>query len=274
MMHESLLRNEELVNAAFSKQAPTYDAHDSANPILIDLRRQVYEHVEKYLKPQSHILELNAGTGIDAVHFVKGGHTVHATDLSDGMIAEIQKKVFEKGLHSRLLYEQLSYTRVDQVRSEKKFDYVFSNFGGLNCISDLKIVTSKIESILTPGAYVTFVIMPKVYLWELGRIFIGDFKQGMRRLRKNGVQANVDGKHFRTYYHSLEDIKKSFSAPFKFIASEALAALTPAPHRSNFPVSNPKLYAALKWIDRKVRYSFPFNRCADHLIVTFRFDPK
>ena len=57
------------------------------------MREQVYAHVNNYLKPGSSILELNAGTGIDAVHFASLGHRVHATDLSSGMIKQIRDKM-------------------------------------------------------------------------------------------------------------------------------------------------------------------------------------
>jgi len=57
------------VDRAFSKQSLHYDEEDRTNHILIDMREQVYAHVNNYLKPGSSILELNAGTGIDAVHF-------------------------------------------------------------------------------------------------------------------------------------------------------------------------------------------------------------
>src|SRR4051794_16595615 len=62
------------VQKAFSKQATHYDQDDSSNPILLDWRKKVYTHVNQFLKPGNRILELNAGTGIDALHFVNAGH--------------------------------------------------------------------------------------------------------------------------------------------------------------------------------------------------------
>ncbi len=57
------------VSRAFSKQSIHYDATDTANPVLTDLRKQVHDHVAAFMPPRSKILELNAGTGIDAAHF-------------------------------------------------------------------------------------------------------------------------------------------------------------------------------------------------------------
>src|SRR5438045_6266072 len=80
------------VSRAFSKQSLHYDEHDSNNPILLSWREQVYAHVRRFLKPGSRILELNAGTGTDAVHFVSLGHAVHCIDIYEGMISQIEDK--------------------------------------------------------------------------------------------------------------------------------------------------------------------------------------
>src|SRR6187549_3375943 len=117
------------VNRAFSKQSMNYDVYDRQNHILQEMRNQVYDHVFSLLKAGSHILELNAGTGIDAFHFVKEGHTVHATDLSDGMVAQIEKKIATHALQNKLSCQRLSYDQLASL-SGQRFDYVFSNFGG------------------------------------------------------------------------------------------------------------------------------------------------
>ncbi len=257
------------VNKGFSKQSANYDSDDQQNIVLQDMRKQVYAHVSKYIKPQSHLLELNAGTGIDALHFAKQGHVVHATDLSDGMIAEIEKKIKNYPLNNRLSCQQLSYEKLDQL-SGKKFDYVFSNFGGLNCVDDLSKVTRHLAPLLNPGARITWVIMPPVYVWEILSVFKGHFKQSIRRFSKNGVMAHLEGEYFKTYYFSLSQIKNAFGKDFKLVESEGLCALSPPPSKGNFPTDHPELYKLLQRIDNTARFHFPFNRWADHIIVTFK----
>src|SRR5450432_2015911 len=85
--------DDSIVNEAFSKQSLHYDADDLQNSLLQTMRLQVYSHVSIFINKPSRILELNSGTGIDALHFVQQGHSVHATDLSDGMIEQIKKKI-------------------------------------------------------------------------------------------------------------------------------------------------------------------------------------
>src|SRR5262245_61040095 len=117
----------EIINRAFSKQAEHYDEDDIANPILREWRQQLYHHVSRFLKPHGFILELNAGTGIDAVHLVEEGHRVHATDLSDGMVKKINQKIRDRALLGKLSCQQCSFENLNEIK-ERDFDYIFSNF--------------------------------------------------------------------------------------------------------------------------------------------------
>jgi ubiquinone/menaquinone biosynthesis C-methylase UbiE len=259
------------VNLAFSKQSSHFDIEDLQNSVLQDMRAIVYEHVERFIKPGSNILELNAGTGIDALHFIRAGHRVLATDLSDGMIDQIKRKKVEMLIDDRLRFTQLSFDNLNLLEGEK-FDYVFSNMGGLNCIDDLSKVTRHLPALLHPKARATWVVMPPVSPWELLGIFKGNFRNTLRRLRKEGVTAHLEGEYFKTYYHSRSCIATSLGPSFKILATQGLCALTPPPHRKDFPTRYPNLYQFLKRWDDKLNNSFPFNRWADHIMVTFQYN--
>jgi hypothetical protein len=154
----------------------------------------------------------------------------------------------------------------------QRFNFVFSNFGGLNCIQDLDLVTRHLPMLLLPGSYVTWVIMPPVYLWEIFGILKGH-SHAFRRFHKEGVRSHLENEYFTTYYHSLSKIKKAFGKRFELAAVEGLAALSPPPHRDDFRENNPRAYKILMGLDKIVRTNFPFNRWADHIIVTFQFNP-
>jgi ubiquinone/menaquinone biosynthesis C-methylase UbiE len=258
------------VNLAFSKQSIHYDQTDKDNIILQDLRAQVYEHVQKFLKSKSKILELNAGTGLDALHFALQGHFVHATDLSDGMIEQINKKIEGHQLQKQFSSQQLSYENIDLL-TQRNFDFVFSNFGGLNCIDDLTRVTRSLPPLLKKDAIVTWVIMPKVCLTEWLGAIKGNFKFAFRRLKKSGVVAHLEGQYFKTYYHSLSKIKKSFGPRFELVQTESLALFSPQPHSGLFAKRFPGIYRFSRGVDGLLRGVYPFNRWGDHIIVTFRF---
>lgn len=271
-MQINSLEPSDTVNRAFSKQSAYYDDADKANPILTDMRTQVYHHVSAFIRPRCHILEINAGTGIDALHFARSGHTVLATDVSDGMVEQITRKIRINHLDERLSCLQLSYDELDRL-SGHRFDYVFSNFGGLNCIKDLSRVTRHLPGILNPGACLTWVIMPPVCLWELAGLLKGRGSKALRRFHENGTLSHLDGYYFMTHYHSFAEIRSALGRNFKLKKKEGLGAVSPPPHRGEFPRLYPTLYKYLRRADGLLRHHFPFNRWADHIITTFEYDP-
>jgi ubiquinone/menaquinone biosynthesis C-methylase UbiE len=259
-------RDPDAVNKAFSKQAAHYDRDDQSNVVLQDLRKQIYKHVDRFLVPGSRILELNAGTGIDAVRFVKARHFVHATDLSDGMIEQLKRKQALPGME-RLTVQQLSYHQLEKVEGYN-FDMVFSNFGGLNCTDDLADIGEKLPALLKPAGFVTLVVMPVVSAWEIATVVKGN-QHAFRRWKKDGTIANLEGEKFRTWYHPLSSIRKSLKR-FELLKVEGVAALSPPPYKSNFPDRYPRIYKALRIADAVAGARFPFNRWADHIVATFQ----
>ena len=259
------------VQKGFSRQSVHYDADDIINPILTAWRKKVYAHAEHFLKRPSRILEINAGTGIDALHFVQAGHSVHATDVSPGMIRKIREKIDQSGAAHRFTVQQCSFESLYEI-PERKFDFIFSNFGGLNCCCDLSLVTRHLEGILHDGAYLTWVVMPPVSPWEWTWILKGQ-RKAFRRLANGGIPAHVEGETITTYYHSLRTIQQKLGTRFRLIKSEGLGALSPPPSSLKFIQRHPTTWAILSAIDDVARLYFPFNRWADHLIVTFQYKP-
>jgi len=70
----------------------------------------------------------------------------------------------------------------------------------------------------------------------------------------------------------LSQVRDAFGDSFTFIRSDGLGALLPQPSRGDFPARHPGIYRLLQKMDLGVRRHFPFNRWADHLVVTFRFN--
>ena len=256
------------IDAAFSKQSTHFDEDDILNPVLQAWRQRIYAHVDQFIKPNSRILELNAGTGIDAIRFAKQGHTVHATDISGGMIKRLNGKISQLSLLEKITVQQISYEQIDEM--DGKFDYVFSNFGGLNCINDLRKVTMYLPKLLNQDAFVTWVVMPRISPWEWTWLLKGNFKDAFRRFKKNGVLANVEGESFLTYYYSLREIKNSFGSQFQLVKTEGLGVLSPPPSAANFTRRFKRISNFLRSLDQSGSKIYPFNRLGDHVIVTFK----
>jgi len=262
----------ELVNQAFSRQSENYDEYEKNNLILKRMRMAVRNHVSKYLEKGDKILELNAGTGLDAIYFAEKGHTIYATDISDGMIKQLKKKISNMDLKGRVTIHQCSFTNLKEVRNGP-FNYIFSNFGGINCISDLKLITKYISQLILPGAYLTWVIMPPVCLWEICHLFIGNTKIAFRRLNRRGILAHIEGVHFKVNYFTPRMVLNAFGHGFKKIKLQGLASLIPPPSFEKFPHKYPITYQVLTWLDDRLSHIYPFNTWADHYILTLRYLP-
>src|ERR1043166_6681556 len=80
--------------AAFDIMAADYDTAFSRSLTGDCQRSQVYEWLSDFIKDKKelNILEINCGTGDDALWLASLGHSVIATDISAAMIAEAKDK--------------------------------------------------------------------------------------------------------------------------------------------------------------------------------------
>ncbi len=257
----------------FDRVADHYDQIVESNTILQSMRTRVHRHVLKFLKPGDRILEINAGTGIDAVFFAQQGYFVHATDVSEGMIKQLRRKVLQLGLEHRIKIEQRSFTDLE-LPGEAQFDYVFSNFGGLNCIPDIEPVTRQVHRLLKRGGYVTLVIMPKFCPWELLAALKGQFRLAFRRLQVGGTPAHIECVYFKCFYFSPTQVMKAFGNNLKMVQLEGLGSICPPPYRDDFTVKHPSIYRRLTRLEEQLAGYWPFNSWADHFILTVQFRPN
>jgi len=143
--------NEVHASHAFSGQSGVFDAQYAGNAIVAYKRQRVREHLLRLAQPGGRILELNSGTGDDAVFLAAQGFRVHATDISEGMQQMLQKKIHDYHLNNRVTTELCSFTRLDALKDRGPYDVIFSNFGGLNCTSELEKVLKDLPGLLKPG---------------------------------------------------------------------------------------------------------------------------
>lgn len=260
------------VARAFSRKAGVYDDFGRDHPHLAALRARVREHVLASCPPGGRMLELNAGTGADAVFFARRGLRVHATDISPGMLAEIERKIQAGGLGGRLTVQECSFLDLEQA-AYAPFDYVFSNMGGLNCTADLRPVAEGIRRVLAPGGRVTLVVMPPVCPWELAQALRGNLRVATRRLRAGGVVAQVEGVRFRTCYFTPREVGQAFGPAFRPVHLESLAVFTPTADNKGFATRWPGLYRRLRALDLRLAARPPFNRWGDFFLLTLVYLP-
>lgn len=263
-----MTKNKENINKGFSKISHHYEKLEKTSSLINWMRSRVRSHLLKELPTKASILEVNSGSGIDAVFLAKKGYNVHATDIASGMIEYVTSKIKKENLADNLSCEKISFTELNNLKP-KKFNHIFSNFGGLNCSSEeeLKQVFSSFKQLLEPYGKITLVIMPKVCFWEFLKIFKGN-KTAFRRLKKGGVLANIEGEEVATFYHASTKTKALLTPYFKDFKLENICFLAPTGNRVDFPEKYPRLFKFLSSLDT-VSNTVPFLRgYGDYYILT------
>src|SRR5688572_32498217 len=93
--------------AAFDRMATDYDQSFTAGAIGRRMRAAVWRRLDAAFRPGERVLELNCGTGEDAVYLGSRGVRVLATDSSPEMIAITRVKVARAGLTGRVEVAQM-----------------------------------------------------------------------------------------------------------------------------------------------------------------------
>jgi ubiquinone/menaquinone biosynthesis C-methylase UbiE len=263
--------NEQQASIAFSRQSFAFDNLFSGNKIIQYKRKRVRDVLMQYLKPDDLILELNSGTGEDAIWLAQNNFRVHATDISNGMQDVLKQKVKESNLQHKISAELCSFTKLNQLQQKGPYDVIFSNFAGLNCTNELDKVLQPFNSLLKPGGVIILVLLPKFCLWEFLLLFIGKFKTAFRRFAGNrGAKANVEGVAFHCWYYNPSYIIQHLKNEFDVLGVEGLCTLIPPSYIEDFAEKHPKLFRLLKAKEDKWKNKYPFKYIGDYYIISLQ----
>lgn len=257
-----------MLQQAFDTYAPTYDDHFTNSLIGKEQRRQVRRIVNKYFKlRRKKILELNCGTGEDACWMAQQNARVWATDISENMIEIAQQKNTAPSVRFKVLR-----TQDISILQPRSFDIIFSNFGGLNCLSpdELKNLKEHCLQLQQPGSKLVFVIMGSSCIWE--RFFFNRRKEpvkAQRRQNKKGVTTNILGEHFLTYYFSPAEMKQVFGNEYKCILLKPVGLFVPPTYLEPYFKNRKRLFYCLSFLDRLIARFPLFANKADHYLIAF-----
>ena len=263
--------NELKATEAFDKQSQVFDQLYGNDKIIHYKRERVREHILKHAPAEASMLELNCGTGEDALFFAGKGFQVHATDISTGMLEQFERKLDHDLNSKNISIEQCSFTQLQFLQNKGPFDYVYSNFGGLNCTSQLDNVLHSLNAIVKPNGIVTLVIISKFCLWEFLLFFKGKLKMAFRRFfAAKGRSAHIEGTFFKCWYYSPSFVKKHMGNEFELLSLEGLCAIVPPSSFEHFAEKHPNLFATLRSKEDKLKNKWPWNMIGDYFIITFR----
>jgi SAM-dependent methyltransferase len=235
--------------AAFDNYASYYDEHFTFSPIGKIQRRQVIDHLRPFLSKQKSVLEINCGTGQDAIEMIAHVKTMLATDASAEMISRSNSKLGKETKGLTFLHKNIQELK-DELKSA---DLVFSNFAGLNCLSpqELKNFANACSDLLPANADLFLVFLGQKCLWER-MYFLVKLKRGkaFRRIQKGPVATMVEGSSFNTWYYSPAEITEIFNPAFRQTALGPVGLFVPPSYLNSFFKGKRGLLSFLNFLDR------------------------
>jgi len=256
----------------FDIAASQYDAHFTFSKIGRAQRDRVYGFLKKHIFPfkesATSVLEINCGTGHDALFLKQQGYTVVATDISEIMILEAKGKPGSEKVDFRVMdiNEESEWPKLGA------YDLLFSNFGGLNCLSEteLRSFFGNASAALNSGGKMVLVIMPKRCLWERFYFLLkGNKKTAYRRSSGGPVEANVDGVGVPTWYYDPTDIVKMLPSELKPIKIKPIGIAIPPSYLEPFFGKRSFLLGILKTLE-PLFYSRFWAKYADHYLISLQ----
>ena len=254
----------------FDKAAENYDTAFTHSVIGKAQRRRVYEFLSEILKKHQpkKILEINCGTGEDALWLAKQGFEVTATDISETMV-QVAKS---KNNSQNPVFLQADINELHQHFDGQQFDLIFSNFGGLNCLSEirLELFFKNASQLLSENGHLVLVIMPRNTKWEQFYFLAkADFKNIFRR-KKHSAIAHVDGQNVITYYYNPKETVHLADSYFDMKTLGPVGFFIPPSYLEPFFSKRPRLTAVLDKMETAAKNWPSLARHSDHYCINFR----
>ena len=251
----------------FDTIASEYDAQFSSSKIGIKQRQRVWKYLLRHTFSEQRVLELNCGTGIDAQFLGKRCLSVHATDLSTEMIATAKSR----NSQDNVSFQKLGIQYLSEVNNE--YDLIFSNFGGLNCISpeEWSIAAKEIHRLLSKNGSFIAVIMSRKCLWE--RFYFRlkkDSKNQRRRVSKHAIMANIGNQKVATWYYEPGELQHFLENKFNHVRSQPIGLFLPPSYLESFFAKNNRMLNVLSFLESFSLSSKWLANRADHYLIHFK----
>lgn len=266
--------------APFDTLAGTYDEQFTDSLIGRAQRQAVWRELDHLFRPGQRILEINCGTGVDAMYLARRDVEVVACDSSSRMIEVARERLCRAelasglgaALRAKVRFEILATEEIGKLQdSEASFDGVLSNFAGLNCVEDLRAVARDLARLLKPGAAVAICLFGPCCAWEiLWYLGHGNVRKAFRRLRSSGDLAELgQGMAVRVGYPTVSTLARLFAPQFRLRTWKGLGVAVPPSYVERLAGRFLRLLGFAACADRWLS-SVPLLRgLGDHVFLVF-----
>ena len=249
--------------------AETYVQDFTGTGIGETRRHAVWRRLEKIFSPGQKLLELNCGTGIDAVHLAERGMQLVACDISSRMIELARQLAASTRTSERIDFRVLPNEQIGSLEGENVFDGAFSNFCGLNCVQDLPAVARELSRLVRPGAPILLCMIGRLVPWEIAWFLArGEPRKALRRLRRNDFRASEPGS-VCIHRPSVKDMERIMSPAFRLRRWSGVGIAVPPTYTENRARHFPRVIKGLAGIDRVIGGLPLFRHMADCVLLEF-----
>jgi SAM-dependent methyltransferase len=256
---------------AFGAIAETYDALFSNSLIGRRQRGLVWREAERAFRPGQRVLEINCGTGIDALRLSGLGLKVVACDSAPEMIAAARQRLGASVHAPDIDLRCVPTEAIGQLEAGEPYDGVFSNFSGLNCLADLRPVARDLARLVRPGGKAVFCLFGKFCAWEVvWHLSGGEWRKAFRRLGDRSIPATISGSTVNVRYPSVRSLERSFRPHFRLERWVGVGVALPPSYVEPLAVRFPALVRLAAAADPWLGGCPGFRSLADHMTLTFR----
>ncbi len=239
-----------------------FDTRYGQNYILQKMREDFRNITLKFVKNPRRILEIGCGTGIDLEFFANkfGGSEILGIDVSKEMVKIAEKRV------SAYKNVRVVCSTVENINKGWRFDFIYSYFGAINTVYNLKEFANNIALISERNSVFVFSCVNKYYLFDM--LFYSctlRFKKAFSRMKN--WKGYSPFKSLKSKPLSYGDIKKAF-LKWDIIFYKGYSILYPAWYRYHrFKERNVEI---LWKVDNLLNYT-PLRFMGEYSLYVLRF---
>jgi len=252
---------------AFDSLAATYDDLFTRSMIGRAQRGVVWDALIDTFEPGSEILELNCGTGEDALFLAGQDVSVLACDASARMIDTARRRMQSEDPEAPIEFRVLPTEHLSRLGRDELFDGAFSNFSGLNCVADLHLTAHQLAGLVARRAPVLICISTRYCLWEIAWFALqGQLRKALRRT-SGFATAKVGEFTVKVHYPTLRALRKTFSPYFRMLWCTGIGVAVPPSYLEPVMRKHPRLLNVLRAVDRVISPLPWFRTIGDHLLI-------
>jgi SAM-dependent methyltransferase len=253
--------------AAFDSIAESYDSIFTESVIGRSQRTATWREAVAVFPAEGHILELNCGTGEDALFLARNGFTVTACDASPRMISRARARAAIEAPGAPIEFSVLCSENLLQLPPGIRYDGVFSNFSGLNCVADLAGVAADLAGHLPAGARLLLCFSTRFCMWEmLHYLSRGRFRRAFRRLG-GFSRASVGGHAIPVFYPTLGSIQRSFRRHFRLCRVTGIGIFVPPSYMETWARRNRSIFGLCEKLDGALCRVPLLRTLGDHMLL-------